>query len=92
MGRFRKYWILILCLVSCTRPVGKNDSIDSGVFESGKYSNQYFGLEVSVPSQWQVFTRQDNKDIKDRGAKDVASRVDANENSLERLKSKVLCC
>lgn len=87
--RFGKYWVLILCLVSCTRPVGKQDSIDRGVFEGGKYSNQYFGLEVTVPPQWHVFTHQDNQDIKDSGAKYAASRVDANEHSLQRLKSKV---
>ena len=64
--------LVIACavlLAGCEKKA--SDEIDSGTFKDSVYRNKYFGLTLTVPSEWSIQDQESRQQIMDRGVKMV---------------------
>jgi hypothetical protein len=69
---------LITCIVllpGCERKA--SDEVDFGTFENSVYQNKYFGLTLTVPSEWSIQDQESQKQMMDT-AKKLISGEDKN--------------
>jgi len=79
--------IALLFVIAC----GQADTprVATGSVHDGKYTNTTIPLEFSIPRDWHVFTPDENRNLKEVGVADAASRVDAPKGSLQKAVSRV---
>jgi hypothetical protein len=70
------FLIITILITSCT-PNGKPKNFDYGHTENNKYFNSFFGLELSLPDNWIVQTKEQTENLSKMG-KDLMAGDDKN--------------
>lgn len=81
------YFLLLICFAFNSNSYaqkGKTKKFDYGKVENNKYTNSYFGLELIIPENWVVKSKEETKVITDAGKKIIASN---NENLKEVIEA-----
>jgi hypothetical protein len=62
---FNSLFLAILLSTGCSK--GKPDNFDYGKVENNKYTNSYFGCEISLPGEWVVQSREQLDGLSEEG-------------------------
>ncbi|MDQ0091510.1 hypothetical protein J2T12_004947 [Paenibacillus anaericanus] len=82
--------IMILTLVMVTACGGKGKEVSLGVTESGSYTNDYFGVSLSFPTDWEVQDAAGMNEIANAGQEMIAGEDETKKLQLELSKAKTL--
>jgi hypothetical protein len=76
------YLLTVIALsLGCSSTPGKPDNFDYGKIENNKYTNAYFGCELSIPEKWVVQTKEQMEKLSQRG-KDLLAGDNSNTKAM----------
>lgn len=87
MNKFKKITALLLLAVIFILGVtacSKNEEVTLGEVKNGKYTNEYFGMELDVPDGWTVYTQDELNELMKTGT-EVVNEVTDNNIDLDKL-------
>lgn len=76
--------IISLFAISCNK--SQSDKFDYGHFENGKYTNSFFGLEMEIPTDWQVLSQEQNVNLMNNSEQMVDEDNKALQQAVETSK------
>lgn len=69
---------------------GNSKTITMGTQEGNKYSNEYFGLELTVPEEWHIATEEEKAAITQAGQEAIAENNEDLAKQMDLSKEKTL--